>query len=249
MAMFAFSAVGAASASAALPEFLHCTKVANNVLARFQFQSTCNALEPEEPVLGGWEELGVLEGEKLPFESTSGAGTLETKGGEKISCTSDSDTGEITGPKSVSNVSVTFKGCSTTVFKFACTSSGQASGVIKTNLLKGEIGYLNKSKKEVGLELEPETSGGFFAEFECAGIVSIKVRGHVIGKITPVNTMTDEYDLVFEQASGVQKYTEFEGGPAGQVLESTKNGGSSYEQSGEETSDKVITSEEGEIAA
>ena len=44
-----------------------------------------------------------------------------------------------------------------------------------TNPLKGELGYIKKSAKEVGVELEPAKKGGAFAEFECAGTLGTVV--------------------------------------------------------------------------
>jgi hypothetical protein len=247
-AFLALGVTATSSASAALPEFLHCTKVASTVTARFATKAACEALKPEVQTKGGWEFLAVIAGEKVPFTSTSGEGTLETASGETVKCKEDTNEGEITGPKEVSKVVVKFKGCKATILGFikvACKTSGAGTEEIVTEKLKGHIGYLNKSKKEVGQELEPE--GTLFAKFECAG-ETVEVRGHVIGKLTPTDSMTKTTTLTFEQSGGKQKYTEFEGGPSGQILE-TKTGSGSFGQSAEATTDTIKTTEEGEITA
>ena len=136
------------------------------------------------------------------FSSKSGAGVLVQKAsatseenGSKVECTSDTDNGEIegaSGTDKVTNVLVLFSGCKATVLakEYTCTTSGQLPGVIKTNQLEGQLGYINESKKEVGLVLKPKPPAELFAEFECtrnAEKLTIKVRGEIIGKITPVN--------------------------------------------------------------
>jgi hypothetical protein len=183
------------------------------------------------------------------FTSTSGAGTLETTSPhETVKCKSDTTNGTFTSPKAVSKVEVAFKGCKATVLGFIeveCKTSGASAEEIRTTALKGSLGYLNAAKKEAGLELEPESTT--FAAFECAG-EKIEVKGHVICKLTPVNTKTSKLTLTCEQSGGVQKYTAFEGGPSSQILE-TKVASGSFRQSAEEATDSITTSPEGEIEA
>jgi hypothetical protein len=200
-----------------------------------------------------------FSGSKKHFTSKSGAGTLETKAGKKVTCTEGSNTGEVekTGGNTVTKVIVIFKGCESEHFK--CHTAGQAEGEIKTNELEGQIGYLEKvASGKVGLDLKPKPSNELFAEFECVGgIVKVKVRGDVIGELTPINKKTKTFTLTFAQSKGVQKWTElflekpFESGTYEKVksILETSIGGSAFEQSGEETKDEVIAEEEGEIVA
>ena len=67
----------------------------------------------------------------------------------------------------MTNVSVRFTGC--TSFGTPATTPGLPAGEIQTSALKGQLGYINKAKHEVGVLLEPATSGGLFAEFEVLG--------------------------------------------------------------------------------
>ena len=92
----------------------------------------------------------------------------------KVECAAERNTGEAVGPNKVGNVHVTFTGCA--LFGSSpCNSSGKAEGEIETNPLKGTLGYISKSAKEVGVELEPAKKNGEFAKFVCAGALETVV--------------------------------------------------------------------------
>jgi hypothetical protein len=150
--------------------------------------------------------LFLFTGSATGFSSKSGAGILTQKAsstsnanGAEVKCKADSDLGEIEGPKQtdrVINVLVLFTGCTSviTAKEYTCTTSGQAAGVIKTNQLEGQLGYISESKKTVGLVLKPQSPATLFAEFECTRNtekVAIKVRGEIIGEIKEVNQLVD----------------------------------------------------------
>ena len=199
--------------------------------------------------LGGATSASAANPEFLPasgtFLSTSGVGQLQTSGGTKVGCTSDKDKGLISGPESVDNVLVTFHGCKTGIF--TCTSGTEPSGLITTKELSGLLGWINKSALTVGLDLAP-TSGTEFVEFNCAGeLVKVKVRGSVIGKVTPLNTKTTSGLLTYKQSGGVQELTKFEGG-AVDLLETSKNGGA-FEGSAEATVDEITFHQPTEVMA
>jgi len=59
--------------------------------------------------------------------------------------------------------------------------------------------------------------GEVFAEYAC-GAEAIRVRGAVIGAVTPVNKMAPAFKIQFKAPKGVQQVDKFEGGPV-QVLE------------------------------
>lgn len=250
VAVFAISAVASASASAALPEFVHCVK---QTTKKFEWtEKECKTKSGNKT--GEFEKEAVKAGVgKLKFTSTSGKGTLETKGGAKVTCTSDTDKGELTGAKEAKKVVVTFKGCETLGLK---CQTGVVEGEIVTKELKGTLGYINKTKKEVGLSLTPAVAGGPFVEFKCGPKEEIKVvvkegegkgGNSVIGAITPVNVLSKTFTLKFTQVKGVQAPEMFEGGVR-DVLESSINGGK-VEQSGEETEDTNTGEELIEIRA
>ena len=170
------------------------------------------------------------------YTSSSGAGTLETKSGTKVKCSSDStEGGEITGEKTGKLKSVVFKGCESSGFK--CSTKGAASGEIKTVELETTLGYINKSTKEVGIALKPK-GGGDFVTFECTALVKVTVKGAVIGVMTPVNSETMKYTLKFTQTGGKQTPQKFEGGST-DILESEIDGSGKFEESGEQTEDAL----------
>jgi len=91
-----------------------------------------------------------------------------------VECGTEANTGEAVASNKVGNVHVKFTGC-LLLGQVPCNSSGQAEGEIETNPLKGELGYIKKSAKEVGVLLEPAKKAGAFAEFECAGSLNTVV--------------------------------------------------------------------------
>ncbi len=91
-----------------------------------------------------------------------------------VECANETNTGEAVAKDKVSDVHVKFTGC-LLLGQVPCKSSGAEEGEVDTNPLKGELGYIKKSSKEVGVELEPAKKGGTFAEFECAGTLNTVV--------------------------------------------------------------------------
>ena len=160
-------------------------------------------------------------GTKPQFSSVGGAGVLVQKAsptseenGAEVKCTSAADTGEIAGDMTdrAINVVVTFKGCTS---KIALTTykcqSGAVAEEIKTNQLEGQLGYISEANKTVGLMLKPQAPATLFAEFECTkGIekFKVKVRGEIIGEITPVNKLVDpqEHFTLKYKTNAVRKW-------------------------------------------
>jgi hypothetical protein len=84
----------------------------------------------------------------------------------KIKCLDEHAEGTTEGKNKVAGVQVTFTGCE--VLAAPCTGiHGEAEGEIKTNLLKGKLGWISKPAKEVGVVLEPAGKPKTFAEFTC----------------------------------------------------------------------------------
>jgi hypothetical protein len=147
-----------------------------------------------------------FSGTKTAFSSTSGKGTLVQENGTKeengseIKCEKDTDSGEVegvSGTDKVTNVLVLFSECTSKVLTttYTCTTTGQAKGVIKTNQLEGQLGYISESAKTVGLVLKPKSPATEFASFECESSakvkIAIKVKGEIIAKITEVNKLVE----------------------------------------------------------
>lgn len=141
-----------------------------------------------------------FSGENDRFSSKGGALKLETTKGEVVKCERATATGAVEpigGHNTVKDFLPVFKGCTATILGkvYKCKSSGASEEEIKGFGLQAELGWLSKSKEEVGILLGPETgrannSNDLFAEFECTRVsetVTVKIKGSVIGKITPVN--------------------------------------------------------------
>ena len=153
--------------------------------------ATASAAEPEF----------VFSGSKAFSTKSTEKGKLETSIGEEVKCTEESGTGEIegtSGSKKVTKDFTFFKGCTTEILAkvYNCQSASRATGEIATNELEGELGYINKTNKEVGLLLKPKSPATLFAEFECvngANKTKIKVKGSIIGRIptTSINSLID----------------------------------------------------------
>jgi len=156
-----------------------------------------------------------------------------------MACTADTNFGEITGPQTGS-MTIIFTGCK--LKKVLCNTPGLAPGVIATNALNMTVYYINKAKKEVGIDLV-EATGAPFLTFICGAATRAVVIGSVIGRITPINkpvVPSKTFTLRFAQALGVQKVTNLEGGPI-DVLEATFGG--PFEGAGLASTDRILFGE------
>jgi hypothetical protein len=117
---------------------------------------------------------GVQE-HRIPRKTCEAGGGTDEVGlsNIKVECESERNSGEAAGSKEVKNVTVTFKGCK--IFGSAPCANTTEPGEIQVNPLKGSLGYINKTRKEVGLLLTPAKSKGEFAKFSCAGILTTVV--------------------------------------------------------------------------
>lgn len=185
---------------------------------------------------------GAPLGHTVSFTGTSGAATLQTKSGTKVTCTSDSATGKLLN-STEDEVEVTFKGCKGPL-GVSCTTSGQSSGVILTSLLKSEL--VNLVGGGVGVLLTPVS--GDFADFSCIGI-AIQVKGSVVGVATPVGVQQKTGTLTFKQSGGKQIPSEYilNGVKKTSKLETSVSGGA-FEESGQETTESLTFAEAIELS-
>jgi hypothetical protein len=175
-------------------------------------------------------------GTKANFASTSGVGVLENIKKEIVlSCTSDTNSGEITGAKTI-RATIFLVGCKGLLFA-NCTTTGAKAGEVVVDAT-GTLGFIQAvAPLVIGvlLALDP-------FEYSCAaGLLKVKVRGSVIGEITPINVATATARLIFKQKAGVQEFTKF-AGAAADSLETSKNG-AAFEASGLETDDELFFTE------
>jgi hypothetical protein len=128
--------------------------------------------------------------EGTKFTGTSGTGTLTAAGGT-IVCKKDTTSGALTTGKNLATATVDFTEC-TAFGIFGAHSLEDSEGVIlvKANL---HLCYISKAKKEVGVLTEITSP----VHVEVAGKL-IVITGDQVGQITPVNTATTSYSIVYK---------------------------------------------------
>jgi hypothetical protein len=231
VAVFALAAtVAAAGASAAEPAVFQCAKAAK-VEKKYTGHYSSKKCEASSYHAEGGQKYELEEwnlkgkgGKSKAFKGKGGGANLEIIGVGGVTCTKNSDSGEITGPKTIGKVKVTFTGCEFQSKK--CQGAEPATskeGEIKTNNLVGEVGYINKAKKQVGGLFTPEAPNPYFTEFNCQEL-KFRVLGGVIGEVTStINAFTKSVTLDFKESAGIQNPLSFEGGPVEKLL--TEEGG------------------------
>src|SRR5947209_2612266 len=236
VAVFALSATYVASASATdFFELGECLKVKTAKTGKFG-NAGCTANTGEKANEYEWT-VGVNKNKLFTSKMKSETkATLETTSGSKVTCNEEEGTGEFGAGTTVVKVTAHFhNNCETGGLK--CNSTGKGPGEIDIFNLKGHAGILKTDpttpiKDKMGGVLEPE-SGEFLAEFECTASVKIKVKGSLIVE-EKAEKMLPKATLKFTAKGGIQNYTHFEGEPVNShILESTFNGGATYEQSGQ----------------
>jgi hypothetical protein len=248
LAVGAISAVIVASASAvAVPEFGRC-KAAKGT-GKFK-NSGCTLLAKALVEEKKFEWFGG-PGPKNKFKAhqkPETLATLETVGGTKITCTTESnENAEFNSAKTVAKIIAEFKGCETS--KIPCNSAGKGTGEITTFALAGKLGVeklfvkegkIEEAKNKLEVQLFAETPGGLLAEFNCSTI-HVEVRGcvaHPVASGKMLLTSTEK----FTASKGEQKPDKFLGGPVDEcALES--NGGAGFEEAGQ-TITAIVEGEE-----
>jgi len=190
VAMFAIAAIGAVSASAN-PAWYECAKGTG-------WEKGCETTGPGKFQL----KEGVGKGKE--FKGKGGLAILHNvipgKGDIKVECASFKDNGKVADVGGVGKefgVKSTFSKCKSLG---APCASGAKKETIATETLAGNLGWINKSKKEAGASLFNETTPntGFLAQFECTGLAKVRVHGGVIGAQTgDVEKFAKETEAIF----------------------------------------------------
>lgn len=212
------SSVGSvASASAfAPPEVGRCVKVAAGT---GHFTSASCIKEAKATKLGSYEWLPGAE--KPHFKTTGGTGLLATVGGTTVACKTEESAGEFNSTKTVTGVVVRFNNCEAAGFK--CATTGAKEGEIVTNELEGRIGFENKAKKKLALDLFPAPAdGGLYVTFNCGVSLHITVGGSVLVNVAS-DKMLSTLALNYKAKDGIQDPEHLEGEP-NDVLMSEING-------------------------
>lgn len=137
------------------------------------------------------------------FKGTLGGTLFGEIGLREWKYTSNSFEGLIPSKTTVSNVNIFFKG------NEGCNNTAEG---LTWEGVKGRLGYINKTKQEVGLLLgEPVSQPIASCEFK-RGPEFEKYSGTLIARITPVNTKTNKFHLYLGIKEGKQEVRKFEGG-------------------------------------
>jgi hypothetical protein len=189
------------------------------------------------------EKTKMLPESGVSFTSTSGPGTLETKGGSKVTCTKDKDTGTIDSAN-LGKFTVDFEGCKLGTEE--CTGVNEAKEVI---LMKGVYHFWLALELKTGETKESLVGALVFLieefHFTCkvGGIFNalVLVLGCVAALAEPLNTLAEITKDVFKQSKGVQLIILVLPQEAKEeikcILLSSVNGGA-FEQSGAEGTDE-----------
>jgi hypothetical protein len=159
------------------------------------------------------------------FTSTTGAAVLKSAAGN-ITCAKSTDIGKITGSKSDID-QVKFEECVLSATAGKCTTTGQTTGVIRTETLvttlidHGEKGLsgLEPALGEVWLQFSAKPPGTFLANFVCEPGVIFRVKGSVSGIQTgDINVMSLTSTDTFGEGKGEQDL----------ITEFSQDGGQTY---------------------
>jgi hypothetical protein len=108
-----------------------------------------------------------------------------------------------------------------------CNTPGYKSGLVNTNLLSVETGWIKRLPNPlVGIDFKPLV-GSYLAEFECGNGLKVKWKGSIIAEISPANnsglqTITDFRPNAGRSANSPES---FEGGPRDVLISEFSSGG------------------------
>ncbi len=202
------------------PEFGRCVKVAKGVKGQYS-TAACTLAATSLKYSYEWEGG---PGPKAKFTTKikeSTVATLETIHKKQVVCKDEASTGELSGPKTIGNVVVTFTACEMGGSK--CSSADAGEGEVVTKTLEGALGIEQKSsegpiKNKIAMDLLPVGESGPVMEFSC-GPTAVSVKGSVLVPVKS-NTMMSVATLKFTGTVGKQKPEGFEGLPK-DVLETS----------------------------
>lgn len=143
------------------------------------------------------------------FKATAGTSTL-SGGGNEVTCTASSATGEITGAKTVGKVLVKFTGCKG-ASGCSVNSKAGATGEIATVTLNGALGLIlaGHFTSDVGEDLSPAT-GKEFTNILGTCVPTTKVLGSIAGEASPIGKSSKTGKLVFAATSGKQNISKID---------------------------------------
>ena len=164
-------------------------------------------------------------------------------GGVKVTCASETSSGEFLTPKLEENIVFKFNGCETGEMKLPVTSPGAEPGEVVTDPIECELGVLEKGGTpkmdkigmtcglgEPGVELPEFMDMKWGEEGSYGGQVDWLFRGWWFFTVKS-NKMQSMYSLHSRQMHGIQYWSKFVEGPP-EPLEASFNKGTTWELSG-----------------
>jgi hypothetical protein len=209
------------------------------LVAVFAMSAIASSAASAAPVFVTKAVVGEAAASHIPITATLGAAFLEAKSGTKITCTGGTSTGEITSSTTAGKNISKFTGCE---------SGGQpcenaAAKEIITKALAAVLGGITATLPGERLFDEGTGKGGILAEFKCAGVLNVIVRGSLIGSLSGAAGTTataaqtgkigTSTKLTFAESAGIQKYSKFLEGEGGTEQLESSVGGGAFEKSGQ----------------
>jgi hypothetical protein len=190
LCLVAFTAVGAigvpAAASAATQPTFYLCELRGVAIWPYE-DARCSKLAAGEK--GLYRKTPVKVSEAISFTSANKMThepQFKTANGE-VRCKKSKGSGKVVGVNAgelteVEEVKDTYEECKSTIL-----GTMRPCENFTTKELRGRLGYVNRTTKVVGVELEP--ASGFIAKFKCE-TVNIEVTGCSIGDALPTNAGT-----------------------------------------------------------
>jgi hypothetical protein len=209
------------------------------LVAAVAMSAVASSAASAAPVFYTKAVVGEVAASHIPLSATVGAAFLEAKSGTKITCTGGTGTAEVTSKTTAAHSITKFTGCE---------SGGQpcenaAAKEIVTKSLAAVLGGITATLPGERLFDEGTGRGGILAEFKCAGVLNVIVRGSLIGSLSgaagttataaETGKLQTSGKLTFAESAGVQKYQKFVEGETGEEQLESSVGGGSFEKSGQ----------------
>lgn len=156
----------------------------------------------------------VAPGSSFPIEFEALGGNVSAMLGDFdkiVNCAEAEGFGDITGQRTTSSMYF-FTGCAAEDLggggRQKCTSPSAEEEEIWSEEIDAELVYLDQSRHEVAMLLNP--GKGIYMEFEC-GTTPIKAQGSFLAPVSPVNTLTSFFTAeLITDAGNIQVPTEYE---------------------------------------
>jgi hypothetical protein len=203
VAVFAFVASTAGSASATVPTWFQCHKAAKNGKAYIGSYDGKLCEEASETEFNGKYELSQGVGKGKAFKGKGGQAALHVTtslGDNTVQCTSSSDSGTPALPNRETGVVMTYKGC-TMLGSKRCNSAGARAGEVAIAGLKGEL-VLAEESPTSAVELKLESAAhpgpsGEMAQFSCEGLQATIIGELVGARSQDINVIDKESETTY----------------------------------------------------